>query len=167
MRTRLVLGACGVALLVYGALLVLSRQDPGQWFEVGVWLGVGVVAHDVALSAVLISACFLGSRWLPLPWRAPAVVALVVWGALTVVSVPVLVRAGARADNATLLDRPYAATWWAISVIVVLLVAVAGLVRSRASRARPTSSGVGRVLAWHLVPRSEQQKYDAHDRREQ
>lgn len=134
MRTRLVIGGCGAALLVYGALLVLSRQDPGQWFEVGVWLGVGVVAHDVALSALVIGACFLGSRALPRQWQAPAVIALVVWGALTVAAVPVLVRAGARADNATLLDRPYATTWWAISVIVVLIVAVAGLVRSRAGR---------------------------------
>lgn len=134
MRTRLVIGACGVALLVYGALLVLSRQDPGQWFEVGAWLGVGVLAHDVVLSALVIGACFLGSRWLPPPWRAPAVIALVVWGALTVAAVPVLVRAGARADNTTLLDRPYALTWWAISVIVVLLVTVAGLVRSHQSR---------------------------------
>lgn len=136
MRTRPVIGACGVALLLYGALLVISRQDPGQWFEVGVWLGVGVLAHDVVLSALVIGACFLGSRWLTQPWQAPAVVALVVWGALTVVAFPVLVRAGARADNTTLLDRPYAQTWWAISAIVVLLVAVAGLVRSRASRVK-------------------------------
>lgn len=133
MRTRVVVGACGVAMLIHGALLVLSRQDPGQWLEVGVWLGVGVLAHDVVLSALVMGACLLGSRWLPRPWRAPAVVALVVWGALTVVAVPVLVRAGARADNTTLLDRPYAQTWWAISVIVVLLVALAGLVRSHQS----------------------------------
>lgn len=134
MRTRVVVGACGVAMLIHGAFLVLSRQDPGQWLEVGVWLGVGLLAHDVALSALVIGACLLGSRWLPRPWRAPAVVALVVWGTLTVVAVPVLVRAGARADNTTLLDRPYAQTWWAISVIVVLLVAVTGLVRSHQSR---------------------------------
>ena len=69
----------------------------------------------------------LGTRVLPAPWRAPAVIALVVWGTLTVAAVPVLTRAGARADNATLLDRPYVATWWAISAIVVVLVAVAGL----------------------------------------
>lgn len=134
MRTRLGIGACGVALLAYGAWLVLSRQDPGQWFEVGVWLGVGVLAHDLVLSALVVGVCFLGSRWLPRPWRAPAVVALVVWGALTVAAVPVLTRAGARADNATLLDRPYPQTWWTISVIVVLLVALAGLVRSRPPR---------------------------------
>ena len=136
MRTRLLIGACGVALALYGAVLELTRQDPGQWLEVGIWLGAGVVAHDVVLSALVIGVCLLGSRLLPEPWRAPATIALVVWGTLTVATVPVLTRAGARADNATLLDRPYAATWWAISAIVVVLVAVTGLVRSRRPRAR-------------------------------
>lgn len=136
MRTRLLIGGCGVALSIYGALLVLSRQDPGQWFEIGAWLGVGVVAHDFLLSALVIGACLLGSRLLPEAWRAPAVIALIVWGSLTLASVPVLTSAGARADNATLLDRPYTATWWAISAIVVLFVAVLGFVRSRQSRAR-------------------------------
>ena len=135
MRTRLLIGAPGVALALYGALLLLTRQEPGQWLEVGLWLGAGVLAHDLVLSAAVVGACFAGSRVLPPPWRAPAAIALVVWGALSVVAVPVLTRAGARADNATLLDRPYVATWWAISAIVVLLVAVAGFVRSRRPRA--------------------------------
>jgi hypothetical protein len=136
MRTRLLTGACGVVLALYGALLELSRQDPRQWLEVGIWFGVGVAAHDAVLSALVIGVCLLGSRLLPTPWRAPATVALVVWGTLTVATVPMLTRAGARADNATLLDRPYAATWWAISAIVVVLVAVTGFVRSRRSQAR-------------------------------
>lgn len=136
MRTRLLIGACGAFLALYGAALVLTRQAPGQWLEIALWLGAGVVAHDVVLSALVVAACFAGSRLLPVPWRAPALVALVVWGALTVVAVPVLTRAGARADNPTLLDRPYLTTWCTISAIVVLLVAVTGLVRSRRSRAR-------------------------------
>ena len=68
---------------LYGAFLLLSRQDPGQWLEVGIWLGAGVVAHDVVLSALVIGVCLLGARLLPAPWRAPAAVALVVWGSLT------------------------------------------------------------------------------------
>ena len=136
MRTRLLIGAGGVVLALYGAFLLLTRQDPRQWLEVGIWFGVGVALHDVVLSAVVIGAGLVGARLLAEPWRAPATVALVVWGTLTVATVPVLTRAGARADNATLLDRPYAATWWAISAIVVLLVAVTGFVRSRRPRAQ-------------------------------
>jgi len=129
------IAGAGVALALYGVLLLLMRQDPGQWLEVGLWLGVGVVAHDVVLSALVIGTCLLGSRLLPLPWRAPSAVALVVWGTLTVAAVPVLTRAGERADNATLLDRAYLPTWLAISAIVVLLVVVAGFLRSRRPRA--------------------------------
>ncbi|PKH40746.1 hypothetical protein SAMN05192575_105154 [Nocardioides alpinus] len=135
MRTRAVLVALGAALMTYGAWLLLSRQDPGQWLEVGIWLGAGVVAHDAVISGVVIAVCLLGSRLVPPAWRAPAAIALVVWGALTIAAIPVLTRAGARADNPTLLDRPYLATWWAISAIVVVVVAVAGFVRSHRSRA--------------------------------
>lgn len=134
MRTRLLLGAAGAALGLYGLLLLLTRQEPGQWFEVALWLGAGVVAHDVLLSGLVIGACLLGSRLLPAPWRAPAAIALVVWGALSVVAVPVLVGGGVRADNPTLLDRPYVATWWVVSAIVVLTVAVTGLIRARRAR---------------------------------
>ena len=134
MRTRLAIGTLGVLVGLYGAVLLLTRQDPGQWLEVGIWFGVGVAAHDVALSALVIGACFVGARLLPQAWRAPATIALVVWGTLTLATVPMLTRAGARADNPTLLDRPYAATWWTMSAIVVLLVAAAGYLRARRSR---------------------------------
>lgn len=132
MRMRGVLIALGSALILYGAWLVLSRQDPGQWLEVGIWLGAGVVAHDAVISGLVIGVCLLGSRLLPTPWRAPAVIALVVWGGVTITAIPVLTGLGVRADNPTLLDRPYVATWWVISALVVVAVAAAGFVRSRA-----------------------------------
>lgn len=136
MRTRGVLLALGGVVMLYGVWLLLSRQDPGQWLEVAIWLGASVAAHDALLSALVIGVCLVGSRLLPLPWRAPAVIALIVWGSLTIASVPVLTGLGVRADNPTLLDRPYVATWWVLSALVVLLVALAGLVRSRRPRAR-------------------------------
>ena len=134
MRARAGLVVAGGALLLYGVWLLLSRQDPSQWLEVGIWLGAGVVAHDAVLSGLVIGVCLLGSRVLPRAWQAPAVIALVVWGGLTITAIPVLSGLGVRPDNPTLLDRPYVATWWTISAIVVLLVAVAGFVRSRRTR---------------------------------
>jgi hypothetical protein len=131
---RLAIGGLGGVVALYGAFLLLTRQDPRQWLEVGTWFGAGVVLHDLVLSALVIGACLVGARVLPHPWRAPATIALVVWGTVTVATVPVLTRAGARADNATLLDRPYAATWWVMSAIVVVLVAAAGFLRARRSR---------------------------------
>ena len=73
----------------------------------------------------------LGRRVLPGPWQAPATLGLVVWGGVTLMAVPVLGRFGARADNPTLLDRPYLGSWAALTVAAVLVVAVAGLVRAR------------------------------------
>jgi hypothetical protein len=130
-RLRGAIGASGVLLGLYGAWLLVSRQEPGQLLEVVLWLAGGVLAHDVVLTAVLLLLGLLGTRLLSPAWRAPATVALVVWGGLTVVAVPVLGRFGARPDNPTLLDRPYLASWAVLTAITVVAVVGAGLVRSR------------------------------------
>jgi hypothetical protein len=65
--------------------------------------------------------------------RAPAAVALIVWGSITLLAVPVLGRFGALEDNPTLLDRPYLITWLVGCALTVLLVALAGAVRSKRS----------------------------------
>ena len=51
------------------------------------------------------------ARGCPRSVRAPAAVALVVLGSVTLLAVPVLGRFGARPDNPTLLDRDYSAGW--------------------------------------------------------
>jgi hypothetical protein len=129
---RVALVAAGVALAAYGGWLLVSRQDLGQLVEVAAWLAAGVLAHDALLSGFLLALGLLGTRLLGDAWRAAATVALVVWGSLTVVAVPVLGRFGARADNPTLLDRPYLASWLAITGLTVAAVVVAGLAGSRA-----------------------------------
>jgi hypothetical protein len=131
MRLRALVAAGGVLLAGYGAWLLASRQDRGQLLEVTLWLAGGVLAHDVLLSGILLALGLLGTRLLSPAWRAPATVALVVWGGVGVAAVPVLGRFGARADNPTLLDRPYLASWAALTVVAVVVVVVAGLVRSR------------------------------------
>lgn len=131
---RWLLGGLGVALGTYGAWLALTRQDAGQLVEIAVWLAAGVVLHDVVVAGVVLAAVALGRRVLPGPWQAPATLALVVWGGVTLMAVPVLGRFGARPDNPTLLDRPYLAAWAALSVLAVVAVAVAGLVRARRGR---------------------------------
>jgi hypothetical protein len=128
---RGLLGGLGVALGAYGAWLALTRQDAGQLVEIAVWLAAGVLLHDVVIAGVVLAAAALGRRFLPGPWRAPATLALVVWGGVTLMAVPVLGRFGARADNPTLLDRPYLGAWAALKVATLLVVAVGGLVRAR------------------------------------
>lgn len=129
--SRWLIGGLGVVLGAYGAWLALTRQDAGQLGEIAVWLAAGVVLHDVVVAGVVLAGVALGRRVLPGPWQAPATLGLVVWGGVTLMAVPVLGRFGARADNPTLLDRPYLASWAALTVAAVLVVAVAGLVRAR------------------------------------
>lgn len=129
--SRWLIGGLGVVLGAYGAWLALTRQDAGQLVEIAAWLAAGVVLHDVVVAGVVLAGVALGRRVLPGPWQAPATLGLVVWGGVTLMAVPVLGRFGARADNPTLLDRPYLASWAALTVAAVLVVAVAGLVRAR------------------------------------
>jgi hypothetical protein len=128
---RWLMGGLGVALGAYGAWLALTRQDAGQLAEIAVWLAAGIVLHDVVVAGVAVAGVAVGRRVLPMPWRAPATLALVVWGGVTLMAVPVLGRFGARPDNPTLLDRPYLASWAVLSIVTVVVVALAGLVRAR------------------------------------
>jgi hypothetical protein len=127
-------GALGLVLAAYGAWLAMTRQDLGQLVEVALWLAAGVAVHDVVVAGVAIGLALLARRVLPRPWLAPATLALVVWGSVSVMAIPVLGRFGARPDNATLLDRPYLATWLAATALTAVAVAVAGLLRSRRAR---------------------------------
>jgi hypothetical protein len=58
-------------------------------------------------------------------------VALVVWGTVSLMAVPVLGRFGALSDNPTLLDRPYLSSWAVGTALVLAAVAAAGAVRAR------------------------------------
>jgi len=130
---RLAIGAVGGLLMAYGAILALTRQDPAQLLEVSLWLAAGVLVHDGLLSGVVLLSGLAGRRLLPDAWRTPTTVAVVVWGTVTIVGIPMLGRFGARPDNPTLLDRPYLPSWLAVLAVTILAVAVAGALRSRAS----------------------------------
>ena len=128
--TRWLVGLAGLPVAGYGVWLAFSRQDLDQVLDVGVWLLAGVLVHDVLIAAVglLVGLVVLA---LPTSVRAPATVALVVVGSLTLVALPVLGRFGERAGNPTHLDRPYLAAWLILVAVVTLGVVVVGVVRSR------------------------------------
>jgi hypothetical protein len=120
---RLVLGVIGVLVGAYGAyrLLVLGV---GNLVSAVVWLAGGVVLHDVVLAPLVLALGAISARLLPDRVREPATAAFIVLGSVTLVAVPVLGRFGAKSDNPTLLDRPYAAGWL---VVAALVLGVAGL----------------------------------------
>ncbi|MFC4786251.1 hypothetical protein ACT8ZV_17370 [Nocardioides sp. MAHUQ-72] len=145
MTARLVTGAVGVLLGAYGAWLLLSRQDASRIVDAATWLAAGVVLHDVVLAPLVVALAAIGARALPWAARGPATVALVVLGSVTLLAVPVLGRFGARADNPTLLDRPYVAGWLVLATLVVVAAAVATVVRARRAAAGPSRGRRPRV----------------------
>jgi hypothetical protein len=124
------IGVAGLAAGGYGGWLLLDRQDTAEIVDAGLWLVAGVLLHDVGVTAVVLLAA-LAVGLLPRTTRAPAAVALVVVGALTLAAIPVLGRYGERADNPTHLDRPYLAGWLALVALSIVAVAIAGVVRAR------------------------------------
>lgn len=126
---RALVGGAGIAVGLYGAWLLLTRED--DLLAVATWLVVGVLLHDGVLALLTIVLGGLAVRLAPAPARAPLVVGLVVLGSVTLLAVPVLGRFGARPDNPTLLDRDYTAGWLVLAALVAVAVVVASLVRSR------------------------------------
>jgi hypothetical protein len=124
-RVRYALGALGVLLGLYGAYVLLTRQDLGQLVSLGLWLAGGLVVHDAILAPVVLALAWT-YRSTPAPMRRAASVALVVVGSLSVLAVPVIGRFGARPDNVTLLDRPYFWSWVVLVVLSMVVVLVVG-----------------------------------------
>ena len=141
---RWVIGATGVVIGAFGAWFLFSRQDLDQLINAGEWLIAGAILHDAVLAMITIALGALAVRLAPAPARAPLVVAFIVLGSVTLLAVPVLGRFGARADNATLLDRHYTAGWLVLAGITLVAVVVATLVRSRASRGGGHGPSAGR-----------------------
>jgi hypothetical protein len=140
---RVAMLACGVTAGAYGAFLLLDLGGANTRATV-VWLVGGVVLHDGVIAPLTIVAAAAALRLAPRARLAPFVVGLVVLAPVTLLAVPVLGRFGARADNPTLLDRPY---WLGWSVLVALVVAgilvgrYAGHRRPAADRPVPPAEG--------------------------
>jgi hypothetical protein len=120
---RLCLGVLGAAATAYG-LVLLVRLGTDQLAAVLVWVVGGVVAHDGFIAPLVVALGVLVAVRAPSSWRTPLLWVLVVLGPLTLVAVPVLGRFGAKADNPTLLDRPY---WVGYAVIVAAVLALAAI----------------------------------------
>lgn len=138
MRTRWALGALGICVCLYGGYLLMQRTE--DLVAVGSWLAGGVLLHDAVLAPVVIGVCLLGAHLLPEKFKEPAVMSLIIFGSATLIAIPVLGRFGAKADNATLLDRNYWVGWLilgALTLLGSLLVSSAKLRKARIDGTRP------------------------------
>ncbi len=132
MRTRLLIGFVGVAMGAFGALRFL-QLDRSDIVDAVLWLGGGVIVHDLVLAPLTIALTLLAARLVTGRARAAVVTGLVVLATVTVTAIPVLGGWGARADNPTLLNRDYAVGWLVFAGLVVAgtLIALAPWSRRR------------------------------------
>lgn len=128
---RPALGVGGVAMIVVG-LYYLLPLGLVNLFHTVVWLGGGVVAHDLVFALIVVAVGFFGARLLPRWAAAPMAAGGIVLVTVTLTAIPVLGRFGAKPDDPTLLDQPYLAAWWTFAGVVVVCTAIAcALNRSR------------------------------------
>lgn len=136
---QVVVGAVGVAVAAYGALLLLGQDGP-DLLDSLLWLAGGVVVHDAVVAPLTVLATLALRRLLPARTWTAVTVGLVVLLTVTATAVPVLGRFGAREDNPTLLDRDYTGGW-----LVLALLVVAGTLVGSLLRARRAGGGVSRA----------------------
>ena len=134
---RVVLGAGGVLLGLWGVWLIFGSADTADLINIAIWLGAGVLAHDVLIAAITLAVAAVAARLLPEVAKAPVTAALVVVGTVTVVAIPFLGRFGASPTNETLLDRNYVGGYLVLVAIVMVCAAAATVIRMR----RPPASG--------------------------
>lgn len=137
---RLALGAGGLVVVVAGAVSLVG-VPLAALVSIAIFLALGVIANDAVIAPLTLAGAALSRRLLPRGYLAPLVVATVMLGTLSVVAFPVLVGVNESPDNATVVDRPYRATWIALLALTVVAVAVAGAVRSARSRPEPALVG--------------------------
>jgi hypothetical protein len=143
MRTRLLIGALGVAMGSFGALRFV-QLDFEDIVNAVLWLAGGVVVHDAIIAPLTLLVTLVAGRLVPAPARTRVVVGLVVLATVTVTAIPVLGLWGARPDNPTLLDRNYVVGWLVFAALVLLgMLLVGPLGRLRRSRRERLSQSAG------------------------
>ena len=127
---RKLLLTLGLAAAAYGVWLLLDLGWANTRSTL-VWLVGGVVLHDGVFAVAVLAVALVSLRLLPRERLAPWVVGLVILVPVTLVGIPELGRFGARADNKTLLDRPYWLGWTVMVTLVVVSVVVGAVVTAR------------------------------------
>ncbi|MFF4182818.1 hypothetical protein ACFYZ9_06490 [Streptomyces sp. NPDC001691] len=126
---RTVLGAAGLALMGFGALLVWDQTT--HW-DVLIWLGGAVVLHDgVIAPLVLATGLLLGG----LKHRGLLRAALMTMGSLTLIALPVLLRPLPTA-NPSVLPLDYVRGLLVSLAVVAALAVLIGVGRWARGRTR-------------------------------
>ena len=109
--TRVLLGLLGLAAMLVGAvhLLALHLADLA---DTALWLGGGVVAHDLLLAPAVVLLGVVATRRVPAAWRPALTVAGVLTGTLVAATLPTVVR------------QPSLALWYPVAGALAMLAAL-------------------------------------------
>lgn len=127
--TRVILVLAGVALGVYGVVLVVDNSTE-VIIRIVAWALIGVLLHDAVFAPLCVALGFAGRRLLPHKWWTPVLVAGLLTVVLVLLAIPVYNKPGMHLDNPTVLDRDYQAGFW-IALAVVWGAALLYLVGDR------------------------------------
>jgi hypothetical protein len=141
MRRALI--AAGMLVMAYAIAGAVTDPDV-RLIGVLVFLAAVLVAHDAVLLPAVLAAGALISRFVPAGARGAVRAAAVASLAVTVVALPLVLGFGRRADNPSLLPRPYGAGLllilgliWATAVAWI----VARLIHKHLVRSRRAAGG--------------------------
>ncbi len=131
---RLALGVLGLAALGWGIVGFLGHAGDTRPLHAVGWLAAVLLAHDLVLAPLVAVGGWIIARAFRPSVRAVVHGGSLVAAVLLLLAVPVVVRAGAPAANATVLPRDYGSgTLAALAAVVTGTLAVAAWRSSWAS----------------------------------
>lgn len=140
-RVRVVVGAIGVALAVYGVYLVVKTIPGTSYLAIAIWLAAAVIVHDAVLVpavSLLRKATFRAGRRLTPASVSMIEGAFVVGGVLSLVAVPEIWAKHLGPLNPTVLPGAYGQallmTWLVLAILTVGSIATL----ARLARRQPT-----------------------------
>ncbi|MGH2898529.1 MAG: hypothetical protein ACRDMZ_07630 [Solirubrobacteraceae bacterium] len=132
-RIGLIVGGAMFAFGLAGLLDNARQTIPANWLT---WVGGGLVLHDALLVPVVLAIGALLTRVVPVALRSGAQATLAICGAVALMSVPVVLAEGRRADNPSLLPHDYGRNLAIVLAAIIaagLLVTILRAVRARRS----------------------------------
>lgn len=131
---RLALGAFGVAIAVGGAWLLVTSLGRDALLSVGAWLVGPPVVMDALVVPFVGLTGYVVSRLVRPRWRVAVGGCSALSGLVLLIGLPFISRAGARPDNPSLLDRPYAAGGAVLLAVIWIVGLLIGVRRERPVR---------------------------------
>jgi len=121
-RTRMLIAAPGLALILYGVVRLLLEVPFSQLFALFTWLIGSVVLHDFVFSPAVVGVGALLARVLPARARRYVQAALIAGGLVAVIALPMILRQGSQPRVKAILLRDYSVN---LLILLALITATA------------------------------------------